>query len=134
MLRPFDLPKLFTKTEFLYDCTVALNVLLLEVTEKVSSVTDHLKHTAAAVMVLGVSLEVLGEVVDSLGENSDLNLGRTGVALVSSIGGDDFLLNVFKHHDKVLSESAKARFHLVKYLPQTKPRWEKMYRFGTYVL
>ena len=63
-------------------------------------------------MVLGVSLEVLGEVVDSLGENSNLNLGRTGVALVSCVGSDDFLLYVFKHHDKILSESAKVRFHL----------------------
>ena len=108
---------LLSQTELFNDCTVTVDVLLLKVAEKVSSVTDHLEHAAAAVMILGVRLEVLGEVVDSLGENSDLNLGRTGVALVSCVGGDDLLLYVFKHHDRVLSESAKVRFHLVKYLP-----------------
>lgn len=35
-----------------------------------------------------VGLEVLGQVRDTLGEDSDLNLGGTGVALVGSVLGD----------------------------------------------
>ena len=58
ILRPFDLLKLFTKTEFLYDCTVAFDILLLEVVEKVSSLTNHFVHTAAAVVVVVVVFQV----------------------------------------------------------------------------
>ena len=32
-------------------------------------------------IVLGVAFEVLGQVVDALGEDRDLDLGRSGVAL-----------------------------------------------------
>ena len=105
-LRPFDLPKLFTKTEFLYDRTVAFDILLLEVVEKVSSLTNHFVHTTAAVVVVVVVLQVLGEVVDSGGENRDLYFGRTGVFLVGLVSGDDSLLCVFLQHD----------IHLIKIL------------------
>ncbi len=47
--------------------------------------TDHLKETTAAVIVLVVALEVLGEVGYSVSKDSDLNLGRTCVALVSCV-------------------------------------------------
>ena len=59
-IRPFDLPKLFTKAELVYDCAVAFDILLLEVVEKVSSLTNHLVHTTAAVVVVVVVLQVLG--------------------------------------------------------------------------
>ena len=85
MLRPFDLPKLFTKTEFLYDCTVAFDILLLEVVKKVSSLTNHLVHTAAAVVVVVIVLQVLSELIDSGSENRDLNFGRTGVFFCNMI-------------------------------------------------
>ena len=76
-LRPFDLPKLFTKTEFVYDCAVAFDIFLLEVVEKVSSLTNHFVHTAAAVVVVVVVLQVFGKFVDSGGENRDLYFGST---------------------------------------------------------
>ena len=41
-------------------------------------------------VVLLVDLEVLVEVVDAAGEQRDLHLGGTGVALVTGIGLDDF--------------------------------------------
>ena len=43
-------------------------------------------------MVLLVDLQVLVEVVDALGEQSNLNLGRTGVTLVTGLSLDDFAL------------------------------------------
>ena len=39
-------------------------------------------------VVVLVGLEVLGQVRDTLGEDSDLNLGGTGVTLVGSVLGD----------------------------------------------
>ena len=89
--------KLFSQSELVYDCTVALDVYLLQVVEQVSSVTDHLLQTAAAVEVLLVSLEVYGQVVDAGGQNSDLNLGRTCVSFVGSVLFNQCELFVFLH-------------------------------------
>ena len=66
--------------------------------------TNHLVQTAAAVMVLLVSLEVFGKGVDSVGEDSDLNFGRTGVAFVNLISINNFLLLFLgEHNSKLLS-------------------------------
>ena len=88
---------LLTDTESCDNRTVSLNIYLFEVTEKASSLTDHHQKTASAVMILLVDLEVLGEVVDSLCEKSDLYLGRTCVTLMGSVFGHDSLLFFFKH-------------------------------------
>ena len=57
--------------------------------------TYHLKKSATAVMVLVVSLKMLVEAVDSVGQNSDLNLGRTSIALVSLVGVDNKFTSFF---------------------------------------
>lgn len=48
-------------------------------------------------VILLVSLEVLGEVVDALCEQSNLNLGRTGVAFVKGILCNDFVFEFLFH-------------------------------------
>ena len=92
-----QLLELLSQTKLFNDRTVALDVGLLEVTEKVSSVTNHLLQAAAAVMVLVVALKVLGEVLYSVGKKCDLYLGRTCVTLVCSILLNNCLLFVFQH-------------------------------------
>ena len=84
---------LLSKTELFNDSSVSLDVNLLKVVKKISSVTNHLEEAATAVVILVVALEVLGEVSNSVSKNCDLNLGRTCVALVNGIGCDDFLLD-----------------------------------------
>ncbi len=86
---------LLSETEFLDDGTVTLDVLVLKILQKVTSLTYHFEKSAAAVMVLLVDLKVLCQLVDPLCENCNLNLGRTCVALVDGIGCDDFLFDVF---------------------------------------
>ena len=88
---------LLAQVQLLDDGTVTLDVYLLEVAEEVSSVTDHLQHAAAAVVILVVCLEVLGKSVDAMGKDRDLNLGRTGVALVHFVLLNNGLLFVFQH-------------------------------------
>jgi hypothetical protein len=78
------------------NCSVTIDILLHKVVEKVTSVTNHLEKTATRVMVLVVVLEVLVEGVDSVGENRDLYLGRTGIGFVSAVFGDYCLLFVFE--------------------------------------
>ena len=88
---------LLSDVQLLDDSSVSLDIGLLEVAKKVSSVTNHLKKSATAVEVLVVVLEVCVEVVDAVCENSDLNLGRACVAFVSSIFLNNSLLYVFLH-------------------------------------
>ena len=63
-----------------------------------AALTDHLVHAQTAVLVVRVHLQVLGELVDALGEDGDLDLRRTGVALVRLVGFDDCGLFSFGDH------------------------------------
>ena len=99
---------LLSDTQLCNDCTVALDINLLKVVKKVSSVTYHLLETAAAVVVVVVSLEVLGEVLDAVGKKRDLYLGRTGVALVGLVSVDNSLLFVLDHDVFHLSKKYSA--------------------------
>ena len=86
---------LFSQIQTGNDLSVSFDVLGLEVVEEVSSLTYHLKKASSGVMILLVYLEVLGKVVDSLSEDSDLYLGRTSIGLVSSVSFDNSSLFVF---------------------------------------
>ena len=61
--------------------------------------TNHLGETSLRMEILGILLHVLGEGVDSIGKDSDLNLRRTGVILIDLVlcdnGGFGFLGNHF---------------------------------------
>ena len=93
---------LLSQTELFNDRTVALDIGLLQVAQKISSVTNHLLQAATAVVVLVVALEVFGQILDSVGQKRDLYLGRTGVAFVCSVSCDDGLLFFFLHcHDSI---------------------------------
>ena len=100
---PLRAPKLLlAQVQLLDDRAVTLDIDLLQVTKKVTSVADHLQHAATAVVVLVVCLQMLGKSIDAVGQNSDLNLRRTSVALVGGILRNNGLLFFFQH----------VRFHL----------------------
>lgn len=73
------------------DGTIALDIRLFEIVEQASSLTDHHKQTSAGMMVFGVDFEVLGELLNSAGEQRYLHFGRARVALFASVLCDDFL-------------------------------------------
>ena len=89
---------LSSEAELLYDSAVTLDIVVLKIAEKIAAVADHLVKTAAAVVVLLVDLKVLGEGVDAMCEDRDLNLGRTCVALVCLVSLDDSLLFCLSDH------------------------------------
>ena len=91
------MPRLLTDAQSRDDGTVSLDIYLGQVVEQRAALTDHLEEAAAGVMVLLVDLEVLGEVVDSPGEKSDLYLGRAGVTLMSRILLHDSKLFFLQH-------------------------------------
>src|SRR3546814_15383341 len=52
--------------------------------------SDLHQKAAAAVVVLVVRLEVIGQRIDAVGQDRDLDFRRTGIALVAGIVLDDF--------------------------------------------
>ena len=89
---PSEMPRrasLLADAELGDDGAVALNVLLREVVEQAAALADHLVHAETAVVVLRVLLQMLGELADALGEDGDLDLRRTGVALVGGVVEND---------------------------------------------
>ena len=70
--------------------------------------TYHLLETAAAMIVVVVRLQVLGEVLDAAGKERDLYLGRACVTLVGLVGVDDCLLFVLDHDVFHLSKKYSA--------------------------
>ena len=88
---PF-LRKLLTQTQLSDQGTVTVDVLLLQIGQQIAAAADHLEQAAAAVVVMLVGLKVLGQVIDTSGQQSNLDLRRTGVTLVDGCLSDDGLL------------------------------------------
>ena len=87
--------QLLSDVQLRNDGTVSFDILLLQVVQQISAVSHHFQHTSAAVMVLLVHLQMLGQLIDSGGQNGDLNLRRTGVAFMSGISCDNCVFFVF---------------------------------------
>ena len=77
---------------------VTLDVLLLQVVQQTAALADHLEQATTGVVVLGIQLQVSGQVSDALGQDSDLDLGGAGVGLVSTVCLDDGSLLFFTQH------------------------------------
>jgi len=80
------------------DAAVSFEVGPLEIVQQALAATDHLEQPSTAVMVLGVGTEVVGQVIDVLGENCHLNASRTRVAVVRAVRADDFGLTFRTEH------------------------------------
>ena len=89
---------LSSQAQLANDRAVTLDIVVLQIVEEVSSVTDHLLKSAAAVEILLVRLEVDGQVVDAGSQNSDLNFGRTGVGFVCAVVFDNNVLLFLSDH------------------------------------
>src|SRR5437588_7661461 len=71
---------------------VALQVGALHVGQKTPPAADEHQQPAARVVVLALLAQVLGEVVDALGQERDLHLRRARVLLAGAEGGSDLAL------------------------------------------
>ena len=93
------MPDLLADAQLCNDRAVTLDVLLCEVVEQTAALTDHLVHTQTAVVVVGMDLQVSGELADALSEDRDLNLGRTGVVLMGLVRLYNGGLGLFGNHN-----------------------------------
>jgi hypothetical protein len=85
---------LLTYAEALDEIGVALGVFALEVIEQPPTLAYQFQQSPAGVMILCVDLEMLGEVVDPLAEERDLNFRRPGVAVVCLVCPDNTALTI----------------------------------------
>ena len=69
---------------------VARLVLLLEIVEQRATLVDHHQEAAARVIVLVVRLEMIRQRVDAVGQDRDLDFGRTGVIGSAGVIGNHF--------------------------------------------
>ena len=94
--RPFDI--LLTDTQLGDQSTVTVDVLLCQIVQQAAALTNHHQQTTTGVVVMRVGTQVIGQLIDAGSQDSNLNLGRTGVAFVSSIVQDDLGLLLLLNH------------------------------------
>ena len=81
---------LLAETQLLQQVVVFGEVLALDVIKELATTAGHLEKAAAAVEVLAMRAQVLGQVIDPGGEQRDLDVAGAGVLLVGFILADDF--------------------------------------------
>src|SRR5690606_24274908 len=83
---------LLAKAELRDERAIACLVLALEIIEQRAALVDQHQQAAARMIVLGVRLEMFGEVGDPFGQDRDLHLGAARVVLRAGVVLDDLLL------------------------------------------
>ena len=85
------LSRLLAEAERIDQLAVGVEVRALEVVKELAAARNHAKQAAAAVVILGVHLEVLGKVVDAGREKSDpvSPSARWNLATISDLVSSD---------------------------------------------
>ncbi len=76
--------------------SVPFGVFALQVIQQPSSLPNELEQSAPGVVILGVRLEMFGQVVDTLAEQCDLDFGGAGVFVVGTVRADEIGLLVLR--------------------------------------
>jgi len=84
--------KLSAQAEFLNQRTIAVDILAPKVIKETSALAHDLQKATTRMMVLRVGLKVVLEACDALGEERDLDFGRTRVRIAALMRCDDFRL------------------------------------------
>ena len=77
-----DDPELPADAELVDNRPVPPRILILQIFQESPPLPDQHQQAPPRVVILRVGLEMLGQSVDALGEERDLHLGRSCVALV----------------------------------------------------
>lgn len=86
-----------TQAQLGNDFAIALDVASLDVVEKTTTPPDHHQKSTTTVMVVRVGLEMLGEMVDAIGQQGNLHFGGASVGSVRTMLGDRFVLGCCSH-------------------------------------
>ena len=75
----FHCSALLTQVELFEDVLVAIRRGRFEVIQKRAALVDHHDQASARGMILRVRFEMLGKLVDALGQKRDLDIGAAGI-------------------------------------------------------
>ena len=98
-VRPLDI--LLTDTQLGDQSTVTVDVLLCQIVQHVTTLTNHHQQAATAVIVVLMHTQVIGQLIDAGSQDGNLNLGGTGIAFVSSVFQDNLGLLFLLNHGKI---------------------------------
>ena len=70
------------QAEPLYQALVSVEIVVLQVTQKLAAAADHFEKASAGVEVLDMNFHVLGELANPFSEHGYLHFGRTRVVFV----------------------------------------------------
>ena len=88
---------LLAQIERVDQLAVGVKIGALQVVKELAAARNHAEQAAAAVMILGVDLEVIREVIDAGRKKGHLDLGRASVAFGALELGNDLRLGQFRH-------------------------------------
>jgi hypothetical protein len=90
---------LVTETQRLDESRITVLIFRLQVFQKAATLTNEFQQPTAGMMILLVRGEMAGQLIDSLGDECDLNLGGTGIAFFLSELSDNLgLFRLMKRH------------------------------------
>ena len=70
------------KLELLGDRSIAAHIRVMQVIKQPPALADHHEQTPPGTVILQILLEMFGEVIDALGQQGNLDIGRAGVTFV----------------------------------------------------
>lgn len=79
---PWLIENLLAQLQLARDRHVPAVVGLVEVIQQASALADHLQQSTTGAVIFVVLLQVLSEMIDSLREQSNLNVGTAGVTVM----------------------------------------------------
>ena len=74
--------RLFAQFQLFGDGLIAADIGVVEIIQQPPPLADHHQQAAAGAMIFLVLLQMLGQMIDPLREQRDLNIRRTGIPLV----------------------------------------------------
>jgi hypothetical protein len=77
-----NLLPLFAETQTIEERGITLHIVFFQVIQKTAPVPDQLEQSTAGRMVLGMGFKMLGQVLDPLGNEGNLNFWGTGVRIL----------------------------------------------------
>src|SRR5262249_20586114 len=89
---------LLADTELADQLRVPVGILPFEIVEQTPALAHQLQEAAPRVMVLKVRLEVLGEVINALAEQRDLDFRGTRISGMGPIATDQLTLTFIGQH------------------------------------
>ncbi len=89
---------LLTNAQLLNNCAVALEIFAHEIVEQAAPLADQLQKAAARGKILGMALQVLGQRINAVREDGNLDFRPARVVFVGAVLANQFALEFLADH------------------------------------